>query len=136
MSELAPLPQGVGGSGARDLVNAINDRLRRIGTGIQQVTKVAAAAPPPVAARAGLNAITVSTTPYNLATDDDIIVLVSGASVLKFPQFSTIPLRHVYSFVNHSGVDCTLTTTAGDTIANVASFVIPYGAAYEIVPNT
>jgi hypothetical protein len=44
--QLPALPQGVGGPDAAQLVLAINDRLRRISTALQQIDTATAAAPP------------------------------------------------------------------------------------------
>ena len=82
-----------------------------------------------------LNAITITTTPYNLSTSDGLVTLNAGANVVNFPKQSTIAVRHVYYICNRSGADCSLVAASGDTLGGRASFAIPNGANYEFIVN-
>jgi hypothetical protein len=82
-----------------------------------------------------LNAITVTTSPYNLAPTDGLVTLAAGANVVNFPQQSTILQRHVYYIANRSGGDCSLVPFSGDTLGGRTSLPIANGANYELIPN-
>lgn len=126
---LAALPQGIQGN---DLVLAINDRLRRI-SGFASAVVIAPASVAPVAP-AELNQVFVTSTPYPVSGDDDVVTFETGSAVANMPDLSTVR-RHEMWFINASASTVTLNAFAGDTIEGNASLSLTRGSRYQLVPN-
>lgn len=84
---------------------------------------------------AGLNQITVTSTPYTVSTTDEVITCGSGASVVNLPSLASLPSRKVLYLLNVSGGTLTVNPFSGDTIGGLSVLSLVTGAYFQLIPN-
>lgn len=88
----------------------------------------------PSVGSASLGQKTITTTPYALSVDDDVLTFGVGASVVNLPALTGV-IRHTIYLVNKSGGTLSLVPHGTDTISGASSYQLPDGGYYQLMPN-
>jgi hypothetical protein len=87
-----------------------------------------------LASTSGLRQVFVSSTPYAVAVDDDVVTFLTGSAVANLPHL-TLVLRHPIWFINASASTVTVNPFAGDTLEGASSISLTPGSRYQVMPN-
>jgi hypothetical protein len=128
-SQLLPIPPGLS---AADLLNAINDRLRRIQT--TPATASTTAATTTTTASAELAQITVGTSPYDIPANVDVVTFASGAGTATLPALAGLKRKPLW-LINATSGSITLNCKGSDTLNGNGSLTLYAGGRYQLMPN-